>query len=62
MLTAYYIAAYSSTKRVLVIRKNLQILLYTFPIFSFTLFCTNLQEHRALLPYVQCLQIVSDTR
>ena len=59
---AYYIAAYSSTKWVLVIRKNLQILLYTFPIFSFTLFCTNLQEHRALLPYVQGSQIVSDTR
>jgi hypothetical protein len=36
--------------------------LYTFPIFSFILFCWNLQEYRALLPYVQCSQIVSDTR
>ena len=97
MLAAYYVAAYSSTKWVLVIRKNLpewdvlqefsgggalrlpcswsrllqslsltvmfpKILLYTFPIFSFTLFCTNLQEHRALLTYVQGSQIVSDTR
>jgi len=39
-----------------------KILLYTFPIFSFTLFCTNLQEYRALLLYFQGSQIVSDTR
>jgi hypothetical protein len=32
-----------------------KIFLYTFPTFSFILFCRNLEEHHLLLTYVWCL-------